>query len=219
MEAVLGSLGQILLFVFSLITALAIIDLYVGLHLYFHNSRPKLVITVLASSLLFLIFIIGYKYHTDVRYMQLVYPLAIFIAVESGLVLASKMLKGKYIFPILLVLPAYLGMIVLILYPICFEVYLSFFNLNLFTLKTWLLEGRLDYVGIRNYLNVFYHSPLTEATFWDLFLRTILWTFVNVFFHVLGGIVVALCLSKVRLKSIYRTLIIIPWAMPQVSLY
>jgi arabinogalactan oligomer / maltooligosaccharide transport system permease protein len=216
MEAVLGSLGQILLFIFYVIMALAVIDLYIGLHLYFHNSKPKLVITILVSSLLFIVFILGYKYYRDARYMDLVYPLAAFLAVEGALVLTSKMLKGKHIFPILLVTPAYLGMIALILYPICFEVYLSFFNLNLFTLKTWLLEGRLDYVGIKNYLNVFYHSPLTEATFLDLFLRTILWTFVNVFFHVLGGIVIALCLSKVRLKAIYRTFIIIPWAMPQV---
>jgi hypothetical protein len=181
-DAVFGSLGQILLFIFYLILALAAIDLYIGLHLYFHKSRAKLALTALASTTLFLIFIFGYKYHEEIRYINLVLPLGIFFVVEAVLVITSKVLKGKHLFPILLVLPAYLGMIMLILYPIFFEVYLSFFNLNLFTLRTWLLEGKLDYVGLRNYINVFYHSPLTEATFWDLFLRTILWTFVNVFF-------------------------------------
>ncbi|MEI6092722.1 MAG: sugar ABC transporter permease, partial [bacterium] len=127
-----------------------------------------------------------------------------------------KILKGKHIFPILLVLPSYLGLVMLILYPVSFEIYLSFFNLNLYTLKGWLSTGHLDFVWFKNYLNVFYHSPLTEATFWTLFIRTLIWTFVNVFFHVLGGLVIALCLNRVKFKSIYRTIIIIPWAMPQV---
>ena len=216
MDAVFGSLGQILLFIFYLLIALAVIDLYVGLHLYFHNSRPKLIITSSISIFAFLILLVGYKLNTDVRLINLLYPFAVFLVVEAALIFSSMMLKGKHIFPILLVLPAYLGLVVLIIYPVSFEVYLSFFNLNLFTLKNWLVTGKLDYVGIQNYINVFYHSPLTEATFWDLLLRTLIWTFVNVFFHVMGGFVIALCLNKVRLKSIYRTIIIIPWAMPQV---
>ncbi|MEI6079486.1 MAG: hypothetical protein WCQ53_02450, partial [bacterium] len=135
MDAVFGSLGQILLFIFYLLIALAVIDLYVGLHLYFHNSRPKLIITSSISIFAFLILLVGYKLNTDVRLINLLYPFAVFLVVEAALIFSSMMLKGKHIFPILLVLPAYLGLVVLIIYPVSFEVYLSFFNLNLFTLK------------------------------------------------------------------------------------
>jgi len=72
-------------------------------------------------------------------------------------------------------------------------------------------------VGLRNFVHVFTRSPLQTATFWTLFGRTILWTFVNVFFHVVLGVGLALLLNRgLRWRGIYRTLLILPWAMPQV---
>ncbi len=70
---------------------------------------------------------------------------------------------------------------------------------------------------IKNYINVFIQPVLKDATFLPLFLRTVLWTFVNVFFHVLGGLVLALLLNrKMRGRAIYRTLLVLPWAIPQI---
>jgi arabinogalactan oligomer/maltooligosaccharide transport system permease protein len=45
---------------------------------------------------------------------------------------------------------------------------------------------------------------------------TLLWTFTNLFFHVTIGVALALLLSKpvLRLKAMYRVLLIIPWAVP-----
>jgi arabinogalactan oligomer/maltooligosaccharide transport system permease protein len=40
---------------------------------------------------------------------------------------------------------------------------------------------------------------------------------VNVFFHVLGGLALALLMNRpMRLRGLYRALIILPWAIPQV---
>jgi arabinogalactan oligomer / maltooligosaccharide transport system permease protein len=216
MDIVVSSLGQVLLFIFYLLVFLALVDAYVGFHLHYHNTRHKLLISALISTIVFILLMFGYNAYSEPSTSTIIYSSIIFIVLESSLILLSKLLKGRHTFPILLVLPAYLGLVALILYPMFFEFYLSFYNLNLYTLKSWLSTGQLDFVGIKNYINVFYHSPLTEATFWDLFLRTLLWTFVNVFFHVSGGFIVALCLNKVKLKSMYRTIIVIPWAMPQV---
>ncbi len=216
MSIIFNSLGQIISFIAYLVIILGVIDIYVGLHLYFYASNKKIITVVGFSTIIFALLMLGYKSNTGEESINISTLSLIFILVEIGLVFLSKYLKGKHIFPILLVLPAYLGLIVLILYPMLFELYLSFFNLNLYTIKNWIFEGKLTFVGLKNYINVFYHSPLTEVTFWKLLLRTMVWTFVNVFFHVLGGFLIALFLNKVRFKSIYRTIIVIPWAMPQV---
>lgn len=55
------------------------------------------------------------------------------------------------------------------------------------------------------------------STFPVLLGRTVVWTATNVVFHVLFGMILALILNqKIRFKGIYRALIIIPWAIPQV---
>jgi arabinogalactan oligomer/maltooligosaccharide transport system permease protein len=58
---------------------------------------------------------------------------------------------------------------------------------------------------------------LKQAFFFPVFFRTVLWTAINILFHVAGGLGLALLLNRpMRGKGIYRTLIILPWAIPQV---
>ncbi|MEI7529040.1 MAG: sugar ABC transporter permease, partial [Elusimicrobiota bacterium] len=105
----------------------------------------------------------------------------------------------------------------LLVYPFVFEVYLSFHDLKLTTIMMWKNTGTLPFVGITQYIKVFTTSPLSEVTFWALLLRTLVWTFTNVFFHVAGGFILALMLNNhIKFKGAYRTLLVIPWAMPQV---
>jgi arabinogalactan oligomer/maltooligosaccharide transport system permease protein len=82
---------------------------------------------------------------------------------------------------------------------------LSFSNMNLTHFNNWRITG------ISNYINVF-----KESTFWYFLFKTVLWTVVNVFFHVSIGIFLALILNKeIKGKSYFRTLLILPWAVPQ----
>jgi arabinogalactan oligomer/maltooligosaccharide transport system permease protein len=56
----------------------------------------------------------------------------------------------------------------------------------------------------------------TQPDFYVIFLKTIIWTVANVFFHVVLGVFLALLLNqKIRGRSVYRTLLILPWAIPQ----
>jgi arabinogalactan oligomer/maltooligosaccharide transport system permease protein len=76
----------------------------------------------------------------------------------------------------------------------------------------------LEY-GVQNITRVFSDTLLNtpDSTFGNLFIRTMLWTFINLFFHVLGGMGLALLLNRpLKLRGVYRTLLIIPWAIPQV---
>ncbi|MDD4005406.1 MAG: sugar ABC transporter permease [Elusimicrobiaceae bacterium] len=125
--------------------------------------------------------------------------------------------RGKWALPFMLILPGFAGLALLIAYPLAFEIYLAFFDLKLTTLKTWSQTGTLPFVGLQYFRQVFTLSPLSEITFWQLLWRTLWWTFINVFFHVLGGFALALLLNNnIKLKGVYRTLLIVPWAMPQV---
>ncbi|OIO05266.1 MAG: hypothetical protein AUJ51_00220 [Elusimicrobia bacterium CG1_02_56_21] len=125
--------------------------------------------------------------------------------------------KGRHTVPFMLLAPAFVGLALLLVYPFVFEVYLSFHDLKLTTIMMWKNTGTLPFAGISQYVKVFTTSPLSEITFWALLGRTLVWTFSNVFFHVTGGFILALMLNnQIRFKGIYRTLLVIPWAMPQV---
>ncbi len=125
--------------------------------------------------------------------------------------------KSRHSLPIMLLAPGFIGLALLIAYPLAFEVYLAFHDLKLTTIMAWSRTGELPFVGFKHFTKVFTSSPLSSVTFWELFGRTVWWTFINVSCHVAGGFILALLLERVRrFRGIYRTFLVIPWAMPQV---
>lgn len=65
-------------------------------------------------------------------------------------------------------------------------------------------------VGLSNYTNV-----LKGAEFWRILWQTIIWTFTNVFFHFIIGLGLALLLNaKIKGRTIYRIVLLLPWAVP-----
>jgi arabinogalactan oligomer/maltooligosaccharide transport system permease protein len=113
----------------------------------------------------------------------------------------------------LLLAPALLGIAGLILYPFAYNVYLAFSNMAMMTVKNYTVSLEN---GINNFKAVFTGVVAHDATFWQVFARTILWTAINIVFHVSGGMGLALLLNRrLRFKGLYRTLLILPWAIPQ----
>lgn len=57
-----------------------------------------------------------------------------------------------------------------------------------------------------------------NSTFVRLMQNTLIWTSLNVLFHLTFGMILALMLNKegLKLKGLYRAIIILPWAIPQV---
>lgn len=103
------------------------------------------------------------------------------------------------------VMPALVVMAAVVLYPFIYNVVISFSNMNLTHFRDWRITG------IGNYISV-----LSDGSFWYYFFKTILWTAVNLFFHVTIGVSLALVLNKdIKGKTIFRTLLILPWAVPQ----
>ena len=114
----------------------------------------------------------------------------------------------RKIFLAIFVAPAFLVLIGVVFYPFMYNVVISFSNMNLRHILDWHLAGPQQYVKV-------FTEP-SEPGFYDVFLKTIIWTVVNVLFHVVLGVFLALMLNqKIRGKSVYRTLLILPWAIPQ----
>ena len=102
-------------------------------------------------------------------------------------------------------MPALLVMGFVVFYPFIYNLVISFSNMNLTHFRDW------KFKGLSNYTNV-----LSETEFWYYFFKTVLWTVANLVFHVGIGVFLALILHKdIKGKSIYRTLLILPWAVPQ----
>ncbi len=114
----------------------------------------------------------------------------------------------------LLIIPALIGVLFLIIYPFLFEIKLAFSNASLGTQATKNADYGLIY-GWENLVTLFTGKVAKDAKFFDVFGRTILWTVINVTFHVVGGMGLALLLHRpMKLQGFYRTLLIVPWAIP-----
>lgn len=107
--------------------------------------------------------------------------------------------------PYLFLLPGMLAIFAVILFPFLFNVAISLSNFSLQTFRGWQL------VGFQHYASV-----LTDPAVYAVLGKTLLWTGLNVFFHVTIGIALALLLNQtLPAKPLFRTVLIVPWAVPQ----
>jgi multiple sugar transport system permease protein len=104
-----------------------------------------------------------------------------------------------------LILPAVVIILSLILYPIIYNIYLSFFDVN--------LEGGNTYIGLDNYSNVVF-----DPTFWNAVFTTVLYVAFTTIGTTLVGLIVALAMNKeFPLRGLVRSLILLPYVAPVIS--
>ncbi|PKN17859.1 MAG: hypothetical protein CVU65_18305 [Deltaproteobacteria bacterium HGW-Deltaproteobacteria-22] len=108
------------------------------------------------------------------------------------------------------VVPAMIGMLVLVLVPFAAGLALGFFSH---------CNGNFAFVGLRNFWEILSGggAAITHPlNFWFTLGVTLMWTLFNVVLHVGIGLGLALLLKDplLRMKGVYRVLLIIPWAMP-----
>jgi arabinogalactan oligomer/maltooligosaccharide transport system permease protein len=101
--------------------------------------------------------------------------------------------------------PSATVLLLVVAYPFLYNVGMSFTNWNMYHFRD------PSFNGLANYVKLF-----QEPEFKNIFLRTFLWTGVNLVFHVTLGVGAALLLNrKLPGRPLYRALLILPWAMPQ----
>lgn len=103
------------------------------------------------------------------------------------------------------VAPALLALAILTFYPVLYGFWLAFTDAN----QTQL--GDQSFIGFDNFWEVFSSNGFLRVT-----LFTLVWTVVNVSAHIGIGLFLANLLhrSKIKGKVAYRTLLLLPWAVP-----
>lgn len=102
-------------------------------------------------------------------------------------------------------LPGLLAILLVVFFPFLFNVAISLSNFSLRTFRSW------EIIGFQHFLVV-----LSDPAVYAILGKTILWTAVNVTFHVGIGLALALLLDQtLPARPFFRTLLIVPWAVPQ----
>ncbi len=115
------------------------------------------------------------------------------------------MLRASRRFPWLLLAPALTVLLAVVLFPLLYNFYLAFRNMSLYRFRDHTFVGLQQFVVI-----------LREPIFYELLGKSLVWTVVNVVGHVTVGVMLALLLSgPIVGRTWFRTLLILPWAMPQ----
>ena len=113
----------------------------------------------------------------------------------------------------LMVMPALLMLALLTFYPVGYGIYLSF------TDQTAANYGDASWVGLENYEDLgseeYDYDGDGDPGFWRAFRFTLIWTFGCVFFHVVLGLTFAMLLESGLIgKTAWRTILLVPWAVP-----
>ena len=134
--------------------------------------------------------------------------LAVFWALRSlrtagGLAVAVRAVRANGV-AYAYVAPAMTATALLVFFPFVVGVGMGFFR------HTW---GVYTFVGMENFISILTGA---DSTFLRTLGVTVLWTASNIVLHVSIGVVLALVLSQARLRfrTIYRVLFVIPWAVP-----
>lgn len=136
-----------------------------------------------------------------------------------------RQLLDKHWYAWAMVLPTVLVLGVLVIAPLLQGIYQSFTNLNESNNRdvvcTKTLGGGQEcvdnpdgahWVGLHNYVELLTGG---HGNFWMLFVNTVVWTASCVALHYLVGLGLAVLLNRnFRGRSLYRVLLIVPWAVP-----
>ncbi|MDQ7826768.1 MAG: sugar ABC transporter permease [Candidatus Eremiobacteraeota bacterium] len=106
------------------------------------------------------------------------------------------------------ILPAIVFVTLIVLFPCLYSFYLAFTNYSLYHFTSF------SFIGLDNFKEILLSAEL--STFLSVLWWTFIWASVGVLSQVVVGLAFALVLNKPHLwgKNLYRTLLIIPWAVP-----
>lgn len=115
-------------------------------------------------------------------------------------------------FPYLVIGPAMILLVFVVLFPILFMIVLAFTNYDLYHQPPAKL---VDYVGLDNFVHLFQLS-FWKTSFFSGLCWTVVWTLVSTTVQVILGLFLAVILNqkKLKFKKFFRTILILPWAVP-----
>ncbi|MDO0928000.1 sugar ABC transporter permease [Streptomyces sp. TG1A-8] len=134
--------------------------------------------------------------------------------------LGQRMKNGyqKHWYAYAMIAPVVVVLGVIVGYPLVRGVYLTLTDANSLnsarTIGVNHIAATYRFVGIDNYADILW-GPTAYDRFWSHFLWTVLWTAACVALHYAVGLGLALMLNqKLRGRTFYRLLLVLPWAVP-----
>jgi arabinogalactan oligomer / maltooligosaccharide transport system permease protein len=122
--------------------------------------------------------------------------------------------RGAYLY----LIPAFLVMGLITIYPLVFQVYMSFTNTEPKHLNLR-LHLTPDFVGLDNYVAILSSAlAIPNFDFLRLIIYNVWWALSNVAIHLVLGVAIALLLNSkgLWLRKLYRALFIIPVVIPPI---
>ena len=115
-------------------------------------------------------------------------------------------------FPYLFTLPAYIMMVFVIIFPVLVTLFVALTNYDFYHIPP---NRLIDWVGFKNFLNIFFLGSYRE-TFVNVLGWTVIWTICATTLQIILGIVTALFvnLDFIKGKRIFRMIFLFPWAVP-----
>ncbi|MED2946882.1 maltodextrin ABC transporter permease MdxF [Bacillus subtilis] len=114
-------------------------------------------------------------------------------------------------FPYLFTLPAYIMMVFVIIFPVLVTLFVALTNYDFYHIPP---NRLIDWVGFKNFLNIFFLGSYRE-TFVNVLGWTVIWTICATTLQIILGIVTALFVNQgfIKGKRIFRMIFLFPWAV------
>lgn len=114
--------------------------------------------------------------------------------------------RSKKLFYYSLIIPVAVIILLVLIYPLGYSLYISFFDLTLYE------PDEVGFVGLQNYINV-----IKDSSFWRSMWKTIYFVLGTVVVEIILGISISIILNqKFRGRAFVRGLILLPWVIPGV---
>ncbi|MGH1785784.1 sugar ABC transporter permease [Enterococcus casseliflavus] len=115
-------------------------------------------------------------------------------------------------FAYLLTIPAYLVMIVAIIFPVMVTLFMAFTNYDFRHIPP---ANLIDWIGFSNFTNIFTLSSYRD-TFVKVFSWTVIWTVLATTLQITLGILTAIVANQkfVKFRRVFGVIFLLPWAVP-----
>jgi multiple sugar transport system permease protein len=124
---------------------------------------------------------------------------------------AARRTRRFSVFPYLMTLPGYITILVILGFPVGYNIYIGFTNASAFT-----GIAHPKWVGLRNY-----HWVFENPNFWAAVQRTLVWTVASLGLQVAVGLLLALVLHELPISwsRMLQPIWLIPWVLPAISVF
>ncbi|GAA1171176.1 arabinogalactan oligomer/maltooligosaccharide transport system permease protein [Kitasatospora gansuensis] len=137
---------------------------------------------------------------------------------RPGLVARVKLSYSKHWYAYAMVAPVVIVLGVLVGYPLINGFYLTLTDANSLnsarTIGVKEIPATYQFIGLHNYADILW-GPGSYDRFWSHFVWTIAWTVICVTLTYSTGLALAMLMNqRLRGRSLYRLMLILPWAVP-----